>query len=63
MPEISEQDLARLRRELRRANDTIERHGRTFSLIRKILQVPASNLQLMQIAGPARRVLNLLPTP
>lgn len=55
-----ESTLAFLRRENRRLQGLVDRRAKLDAEIIQILQAPASNMRMMAIANPARRVLNLL---
>ena len=50
----------RLERELNAANDRIKRLEEALSEIELAMKQPASNHRFMQIAGPARQVINII---
>ena len=56
-----EQDrLSHARHHIQNAQDRIKRLEEALSEIELIMKQPASNHRLMQIAGPARQVINII---
>ena len=52
--------IRRLERQLNAANERIKRLEEALDKIGEVMKRPASNHRLMQIAGPARQVINIV---
>ena len=55
-----EEEIAKLKRRIRALEYQDDRMNRAFALVYETLKVPAANQKFMQIAGPARRCINLI---
>jgi hypothetical protein len=57
---IAENKVHMLEKQLKEAQDRIKRLEEALTEIESAMKQPASNRRLMQIAGPARQVLNII---
>lgn len=55
-----EEEIAKLKRRVRTLEYQAERMKRAMTLMMETLRVPAADRKFMQIAGPARRCINLI---